>query len=63
MKRRKKRKGRRGEEEEADVFLTFRMVTGRASAASDRRSAWKATCAHHGSISLITSLEKGTFFS
>ena len=67
MKRRKKRKGRRGEgggeEEEADVFLTFRMVTGRASAASDRRSAWKATCAHHGSISLVTSLEKGTFFS
>ena len=62
MKRRKKREGRRGEEEE-DVFLTFRMVTGRASAASDRTSAWKAICAHHGPISLITSLEKGTFFS
>ena len=53
-----KREGGRGKEEgrEDRVFLTFRMVTGRASAALARRSAWKVTCAHHGRISLITSL-------
>ena len=44
------------EEREDRVFLTFRMVKGRASAAPARRSAWKVTCAHHGRISLITSL-------
>ena len=53
-----KGEGGRGKEEEREdhVFLTFRMVKGRASDAPDRRSAWKVTCAHHGRISLITSL-------
>ena len=56
--------GRRMEEERAGtVFLTFGMVTGRASAVSDRRSAWKATCAHHGQRSFTTLLQKCTFFS
>ena len=42
--------GRRGEEEEREgqVFLTFRMVIGRASAAPDRTSAWTVTFALHG---------------
>ena len=47
----------RGEEEESEgtVFLTFRMVIGRASAVSDRRSAWVVICAYHGQISFMTS--------
>ena len=45
------------------MFLTFRMVTGQASAAPDRRSAWKAAVAHHGQISVMTSRKKGAFFS
>ena len=41
--------GRLEEEVEEDhVFLTFRMVKGRASDAPDQRSAWTVTCAHHG---------------
>ena len=60
-----KGEGRKGEEEEraGHVFLTFRMVNGRATAASDRRSAWKATCAHDGRILFATLLQKCTFFS
>ena len=60
MKRGKERKERRregGEEEEwreEHVFLTFRMVKGRASDASARRSAWTVTFAHHGRISFTT---------
>ena len=54
--------GRRMEQERAGpVFLTFRMVTGRATARSERRSAWTVTCAHHGQISLMTLLQKSTF--
>ena len=60
-----KGEGGRGEEEREGehVFLTFRMVTGRASAVSDRRSAWEVTCAFHGQISFTTSRQKDSFFS
>ena len=56
--------GRRGEEEEREghVFLTFWMVTGRASAVPDRTSAWTVTFALHGQILFTTSRQKGTFF-
>ena len=55
--------GRRMEEERAGtVFLTFRMVTGRATAGPDRTSAWKVTCAHHCQFSFTASLQKSTFF-
>ena len=56
-----KGEGGRGEEEEEHVFLTFRMVTGRATFGADRTSAGKATCAQHGQISFVTVLQKGTF--
>ena len=56
----REREGGRGEE--GPVFLTFRMVTGRATAGSDRTSAWKVTCAHHGQISFTTSRQKSTLF-
>ena len=60
-----KGEGGRGEKERAEdhVFLTIRMVNGRATAGSDRRSAWKATCDHHGQILFMTSHQKSTFFS
>ena len=59
-----KGEGGRGEEEEREgtVLFTFGMVTGRATAVSDRRSAWKVTCAHHGQILFTTSRHKGTLF-
>ena len=64
MEEKRERERERGEEEEREghVFLTFRMVTGRATSGSDRTSAWKVTCAHHGQISFTTSRHKGTFF-
>ena len=59
-----KGEGRRGKEEgrEDRVFLTFRMVKGRASDAPARWSAWKVTCAHQCRISFTTLLQKGAFF-
>ena len=63
MKRGKKRKGREREGEggwmekeraEDHVFLTFRMVEGRASAATDRRSAWVTIWAYHDRILFTT---------
>ena len=55
--------GSRMEEERAGtVFLTFRMVSGRATAGVDRRSAWTVTCAHHCRISFTTSRQKKYVF-
>ena len=68
MKRGKRRKGREGgrrmeEERAGHVFLTFRMVSGRATFRADPWWSWAAICAHHDQISFMTLLQRGTFFS
>ena len=56
--------GRRMDEEKAGhVFLTFRMVTGRATFRADPWWSWAAMCTHHDQISFMTLLQKRTLFS